>query len=138
MVQLGLHVQCDRSSGRLPVGTVYPWSAELSPSAFGSGLSASQGMFTHLPGYPFVLWFHTSGSLLPAWPRQSAQCSAWGQRLARERCYPNRFPWRQAPWAAWTERLPTAFGEVPYVPDVRNHAEGFHFRGVICSQQTTL
>lgn len=37
-------------------------------------------MFTHLPGYPFVLWFHTSGSLLPAWPGQSAQCSAWGQR----------------------------------------------------------
>ena len=88
---------------------------------------------------PFVLWFHASGSLLPAWPRRSAQRSAWGQRRARQRSDPNRFPSRQAPRAARrTGRLPTAFEEAPYVPGVGNRAEGFHFRGGICSQQTTL
>lgn len=84
-----------------PSDPAVPWGSssrvcELRPSAFGSGLPASQGMFTHLLGHLFVLWFHASGSLLPPWPRQPAQCSAWGQRLARERHDPNRFLWRQA------------------------------------------
>ena len=82
-----LILQCPGAAPRVSV------SSGPLPLALGS---LRHGMFTHLLGHLFVLWFRASGSLLPPWPRQSALCSAWGQRLARERHDPNRFLWRQA------------------------------------------